>query len=312
MTTLIGAGGNVLFGGGIPKVAGGAGLAGLGMLAAGGLLVGGTAALGRAGSVGGPITGALGGTAIAAGGMMALLAAYGLPMGLAFGPAGLAIMGIAAGIGALIGMFGRGKAKRKATAIEVPFEQAAAELYDQYKQHEVDFESAVGGMQALIEQGRQSELSAGLGKWGRKGAENLTRIIEDLIAQVQNLQKQREANAAIIGGMTIPEFAVGGAIPALAGMTGRGILAVLHPGEFVMRREAVDNLGTNFLAALNRAPRFDAGGTVGIASGGGGGSWRVQMIFPSVQNPSGFAESLRRNRGMVIKIAREAQADGAL
>jgi len=270
MTTLIGAGGNVLVGGGIPKVAGGSGLAGLGLMGAGGLLMGGTAALGRAGGVGGPITGAIGGAmmGVGAAGMMAALGGTSmvgmLGAALLTTPYGWIALAAIAGIGALIGALGRGKAKRKATAIEVPFEQAAAALYDQYKQHEVDFESVVGGLQALIEQGQQAELSAGLGKWGRKGAENLTRIIEDLIQQIQNLEKQRQANAAIIGGTTVPEFAIGGPVTNWQSAIGRGgMLAILHPGEFVMRREAVENLGTNSLASLNRAPRFVEGGSVG-------------------------------------------------
>jgi len=301
MTTLVGAGGNVLVGAGIPKVAGGAGgMAALTSLATGGLLLGGAAGLSRAWTAGGPITGALAGAGIGLG--LGFLAT-----GAFFGPIGLAIAGIAAGIGALIGMFGRGKAKRKATAIEVPYEQAAAELFDQYKQHELDFESAVGGLEALIAQGQQAELSAGLGKWGRKGSENLTRIIEDLIRAVQNLEKQRQINAAIIGGITIPEFALGG--PVGFRMPGGGIFAIVHPGEFVMRRDAVDALGTNFLAALNRAPRFDVGGTVG-GQGGRFGAGSVVIGNLNIFGTAGETPHAFANR--VVATVRRAKADGAL
>jgi len=317
-------------GAGIPTVAGGASTGLLGRLA-----FGGPSAL-RGIQIGGVAPGVGGfvipGTAILAGGVgigLATLpgayrsgsiaggalggAASGAMIGFAFGGPIGAVFG--AELGALLGWIGRGKAKRKATAIEVPFEQAASDLFEQFKKHEVDFESVVGGLELLIQQGQQAELSAGLGKWGKKGAENLTKIITDLIAAVQNLQKQRETNAGGLSGMTIPEYAIGGQVLGArfqgSGL-GQGILAFLHPGEFVMRREAVDLLGTNFLAGLNRAPRFDSGGAVGGGSGGSGGSWRVQMIFPNVQNASGFAQALQRNRGALVRLIRQAEADGAL
>jgi hypothetical protein len=38
----------------------------------------------------------------------------------------------------------------------------------------------------------------------------------------------------------------------------------------------------------------------------------VQMIVPSVQNASGFAQALQRNRGALVRLIRQAEADGAL
>ncbi len=112
---------------------------------------------------------------------------------------------------------------------------------------------------------------------GRRGAENLANVIAANIAAVRDLQRQREARAAVLGGFTVPEFQVGGMVrPGLGG----GMLAILHPGGFVMRREAVQSLGADFMASLNRAPRFDSGGLVGASRN------RPGEIFTCASMPS--------------------------
>jgi hypothetical protein len=179
----------------------------------------------------------------------------------------LVLAGIGAAIGGLVGMFRRGRQKKKSAALEQGFEFAADDVLKAYELHKVDYESAISSLEGLIVSGQETLTSAGTGRWGRQGAENLTRVIQDLIARVNDLEKQRQATTTTLAGMTIPEFAVGGAVSTWQSAVGsRGILAILHPGEFVMRREAVDNLGANFLAALNRAPRFALGGPVSPSS----------------------------------------------
>jgi len=298
--------------GGIPGAAGGASSGVFGRLAFGkasleelmasglpsaGMILGGGALLGSAFGAGGPVKGAIGG------GLVGLGIAGLLGVGLFGGPIGLAIAGIAAGIGALIGAWGRGRAKEKATEIEQGVEFAANDLYAQFRNFETDYQSALAGMQALIQQGQQAELASGTGKWGQKGAENLTRVIQDEITALNNLQRQRETSANVLGGMSIPEFAVGGQVLGV----GSGVLAILHPGEFVMQRSAVDALGANFLAALNRAPRFDSGGSVGpgLAS-----PTALHIGTINVYPERGM--SRREAMNMVVTAVRDAQADGAI
>ena len=48
----------------------------------------------------------------------------------------------------------------------------------------------------------------------------------------------------------VPEFQEGGFV--LPQRTQRGILAMVHPGEFVMNRQAVDRLGVSLLDGLNQ------------------------------------------------------------
>jgi hypothetical protein len=243
-----------------------------------------------------------------------MLAAGGISYGL-FGLAGLGVLPLAIGalVGGLIGMFRRGRQKRKAAGLEQGFEFAANDLFEQFKQFKIDYESALSGMQALISQGQESLTSAGLGRWGRQGAENLTRVIQDEIRALEALQKQREARATFMAGMTIPEFAVGGQVPGLgtrgSGLGG-GILAILHPGEFVMRQQAVDALGTNFLAALNRAPRFDSGGMVPSTQHPAPSTRGIVIENLNVYPERGMSD--REAAQMVVRGLRRAERDGAL
>jgi hypothetical protein len=282
-------------------------LAGLPTMLAGMGILGG---IGLASS-GGPVRGALGG-ALAGGGIG--LGLYSL--GLLGGPWGLVAAGIGAAIGGLVGLFRRGRQKKKASGLEQGFEFAANDLFEQFKQFKIDYESALSGMQALILQGQQSLTSAGLGRWGRQGAENLTRVIQDEIRALQALEKQREARATLMAGMTIPEFAVGGSVSGFGTRGsgfGNGILAILHPGEFVMRQQAVDALGTNFLAALNRAPSSAAGGLIGAGRPSASRQINVTQNFTiNAMDGADVDRWWRANRGRMVREIRRAIGDGAL
>jgi len=307
-------------GGGIPQAVGGATQGTLGALAfhPGQFLAGlptmlaGMGILGGIGlaSSGGPVRGALGG-ALAGGGIG--LGLYSL--GLLGGPWGLVAAGIGAAIGGLVGLFRRGGQKKKASGLEQGFEFAANDLFEQFKQFKIDYESALSGMQALILQGQQSLTSAGLGRWGRQGAENLTRVIQDEIRALEALEKQREARATLMAGMTIPEFAVGGSVSGFGARglgLGGGILAILHPGEFVMRREVVDALGQNFLTQMNRAPRFDAGGAVNPSSPLSAGQQGGIHIHGDLVLYPAKDMSEREAMRMVVRGFKRAVRDGAL
>jgi hypothetical protein len=226
------------------------------------------------------------------------------------GPWGLVFAGIGAAIGGLVGLFRRGGQKRKASALEQQFEFGANDLLEQFKQFKIDYESALAGMQELIAQGQQTLTSAGLGRWGRQGAEGLTRTIQDEIRALEALQKQREARAVLMAGMTIPEFAAGG--PVGFRTADGAILGLIHPGEFVMRREAVDTLGQNFLTALNRAPRFDAGGAVSPSSPLSAGQQGGIHIHGDLVLYPAKDMSEREAMRMVVRGFNRAVRDGAL
>ena len=312
----VGMGGMALAGGGgIPSAVGGAAqgtlgqlafhpgqfLAGLPTMLAGMGILGGVSLAGG----GGPVRGALGGALVGGGIGLGLYS-----LGLLGGPWGLVFAGIGAAIGGLVGLFRRGGQKRKASALEQQFEFGANDLLEQFKQFKIDYESALAGMQELIAQGQQTLTSAGLGRWGRQGAEGLTRTIQDEIRALEALQKQREARAVLMAGMTIPEFAAGG--PVGFRTADGAILGLIHPGEFVMRREAVDTLGQNFLTALNRAPRFDAGGAVSPSSPLSAGQQGGIHIHGDLVLYPAKDMSEREAMRMVVRGFNRAVRDGAL
>lgn len=301
--------------GGIPTAVGGAttGLSGLaqqwasmgplGKMLVGAGVLGGTTLVGQGFGQGSILKGALGGAALGA--SSALMA------GLLFTPYGAIAAGIYAAVGALIGWIGKGRAKRKAAEAEEQYEFAANDLYDQYKKWKIDYDTALTGMQQLIASGREDLLHRGLGGAGQAGANNLTMVIQNEIKALDELKKKREASAQFMAGMTLPEFALGGQVPGIGfQVPGAGVLAIVHPGEFVMRREAVDALGTSFLGALNRAPRFDMGGMAGMpGSLPVGGRSVYNQTFHFHQLPG---ESMRAFANKVIVAIRNAEMDGAL
>ena len=88
-------------------------------------------------------------------------------------------------------------------------------------------------------------------------------------------------------------FQTGGPVPGI-GLSDR-VPAVLTPGEFVLRREAVQSLGRTFLEALNRGQK-SVGGTVNISV--------------SVQGGSSAAEVAEAVRQTIIDIVREEKRMG--
>jgi hypothetical protein len=220
---------------------------------------GGAALLGSAYGSGNLAEGALGGAALGLG-IDALL----YPSLAAMGPVGWAIAGVTALAGLLAAIFGRGAAKQKAASTEQTYEFAADDIFTQFKNFQIDYSSALSGMQALIQQGVAAEAASGTGSAGTRGASNLTMVIDNEIKALNDLQSQRQLNATAMGAMTVPEYAVGGQIGGLPAGFGSGArLIIAHDGEYVLRKDAVQAVGTEFLSALNQMPRFAGGGIIG-------------------------------------------------
>jgi hypothetical protein len=275
-------------------------------LAAGLGLTGGIGLLAHAG---GPLSGALGGGLAAVSGIALAGGLFGSVGGIAgmaaafSNPISAIVVGAALGIGALIGAIGRGKAKREAATAQDQYAAQAREFVKDFRSRQIDYESALNSLTALLADAEQ-RLPL-IGKPGRNAAHYLESIWPDYIRQIDELQKQRDAAAQVLGGMSLPEFSIGGAVPRLNG----GILAVLHPGEFVMRRSAVDALGTDFMAALNRAPRFDAGGSVSGRAAPAIGQRVFKQTFQIYQLPG---ESMRVFVNKVARAVKQATSDGML
>lgn len=299
-------------GSGIPRAQGGATSGIFGAAAFGGLggllsLGAGTAGLGflasalGAGSPGsGALKGALGGALVGTAVGSAFLGSLALGA-FAFGPVGAAIGAI---IGLLSGVFGRGRQKRQATAIQESIIDQAETATLEYKRFKADFESTLASLDLLRSLGFDQTRS--LGKPGRNAFDAISLYISDRKREIDAIEHERQLRGAAIGGMPLPEFAIGGPVSGL----GSGLLAVLHPGEFVMRKSAVDALGPEFFGALNRAPRFADGGPVMPASASSSGGQRVVNVTQNLYQQRGESQHAFSNR--VIYALRKASLDGAL
>ncbi len=223
--TVIGSGGQVIAGG-VTVPTGGAStsmlarlLAELPMFELAGALGGGMLAY-RGFKSGSPLEGAAGG------------ALAGFSLG---GPIGAAL---GAWVGTILGFLGRGAAKEKATSLFQQYQEQERDLYHKYQHHEVEYDSAVSGEEQIGTAGDYALTHAGLGKWGRRGAENLDSQTAMYLAAIEKIQDQRDTRTDLIGAMTVPEFSEGGFAASVLRRADGHQLAWIKPEEFVFRPEA--------------------------------------------------------------------------
>ncbi len=200
--------------------------------------------------LGGAIGGGLGGAALGF--------AFGGPLGALFGGIGGGIAGLFAGI------LGRGKKKRQASAIaDVGFAEMRR-ILDDYKKFQVEFQSALSGIDSLwagMVEGWQ-QIGGSVGRRSIRTQEPFYKQIRD---EIQRIQKIRDQRLGVIEGLPIPEFAMGGFVGQMSAIhsTQGKLLAFLHQGEAVLNARAVQRLGPSFIQQANRAPSMQSGGFVG-------------------------------------------------
>jgi len=109
--------------------------------------------------------------------------------------------------------------------------------------------------------------------------------LPDAIQYVNRVYKDGSSTSSTLGDPS-SGFRWGGPIPGYGG--GDRIRALLEPGEFVLRKEAVRSLGLGFLSSLNRSgivaagmSRFDAG-SIGVPRFASGGLVESQPIVINV------------------------------
>jgi hypothetical protein len=268
-------------GGGLTAGALTGGLGGLaGLLGLGGVTAG-LGLFGR-GISGSPVAGALGGALLGVGGAVGIGALLGAPI--AIGLAAGIIPGIIlAGIGALFGFLGRGKKKEQATAIAQQAQKAYKEIIQQFEDYQVDYESALGGVESVWQQAVSGWNQIG-GKVARRSIDSQRHWYTEALDEINRIEKVREQRLGVIGGLPIPEFALGGLVSdqlrAIRSGQGR-LLAYLHQGEAVLNARAVQALGRGFIEQANRAPSLQGGGIVG-AQAGAAGRREVNIRFGDV------------------------------
>ena len=212
---------------------------------------------------GGPVKGLFGGALLGLSAGVLSAGSFGVAFAGSFaGPIGLAI---GAGVGLILGIIGRGRAKRNAARMQQQIIDEAIKIVDQFKQHKIQFEPAIAQIEALKAQGIDSIRQARLGRAGRRAIDYISSDLDRKINKIRSIQKQREAILQTLEGFPIPEFARGGPV-GFGSRSGRpihspggGILAMLHPGEFVLKKQAVESVGLAMLEKFNRRPQAAPG-----------------------------------------------------
>jgi len=184
------------------------------------------------------------------------------------------ILGVAA-LGAAIGFgeWAKTKAakKNKRRAAELIAFQGLDQIlttFENYTRWQMDFDSALSNVQSTW-----ADMLKGWRELGRKYLKKYQglhqgkydQIIGDL-KRIEGIRQQRLFSMSLIG---VPEFETGGMVRQITAHNGR-LLAILHEGEAVLNRGAVQQLGPQVIEQINRggtsAPSFEHGGLVGGAA----------------------------------------------
>lgn len=187
-----------------------------------------------------------GGFSLGSGGGLSLGGSLGGLLGgitsFSFGAVGALIGGIAGGIASLFG-----KDKNKEHDAEVANQGFAAlrQIKDDYERHRRDFASTIDAMNRIWQQMSSAFV--------RPQSQDQRQWFDIMIAQVQQIEDQRNSRRQLLAAGPVPEFQQGGLVHGWGRRVGSGrVPAWLHEGEFVMNRQAVDRLGLSLLDGLNR------------------------------------------------------------
>ena len=168
------------------------------------------------------------------------------------GPVGA---GVGALIGGLVGLFsgGGGKQKERDTAVANQGFARLREILDDFERFRIDFATALDAAHLVWNQ-MQSQFVRS------ESIRTQRPFFDQIIRSLRATEDERNRRRQLLSLAPIPEFQSGGLV-ALAGGSrppGGGVLAMLHPGEFVMNRQAVERIGSSVLEGLNDGTTLDA------------------------------------------------------
>ena len=278
------------FGDVLARLAGGGGLSGSQLLS-GGM---GLASLGignrnrvvstLGGFVGGGLTGlALGGGVLA-----------GTALGAFAGPIGAVVGGL---VGLLAGGGGNEK-QHDAQLADQGFAQLR-QIKEDYEHYRRDYASTVDAMNRVW-----SQMA---GQFVRSESARTQRPWFDIMAeQVRQIEDERNRRRQGLSALPLPEFQQGGFVGwrQASGLSRQaGMPALLHPGEFVMNRQAVERLGVNALEGMNRGGARSQESGVSISLEPASASTLGEMLK---RNPQALEE------GLLVVLRRGGAASRAL
>lgn len=214
------------------------------------------------------------------------------------GPIGAVLGGI---VGGIVGLFSGGGGSEKRHDADIANQGFAQlrQILDDYEHFRRDFASSVDAAHSVWNQ-MQSQ-------WVRpQSAPSQWPYFAAILQSMQQTEDERNRRRQLAAAGPIPEFAEGGYVGGRAsGLSGQaGMPALLHAGEFVMNRQAVDRLGVSLLEGLNSgsAAASPAGG-VSVSLEAASAQTLGAMLK---QNPQALEE------GLLVVLRRGGTASRAL
>ena len=197
------------------------------------------------------------------------------------GPLGAVIGGLAGGIASL---FGKDKKKEHDADIANQGFAQLRQILDDYMHFRRDFASSVDAANRIW--GQMAS------QWVRPQSGPSQRVYFDAILRsIQDTENERLRRRQMQALLPVPEFESGGYVGTRDSRleTRGGVLAMLHPGEFVMTRQAVNRWGVSALEGLNRGGAA-AGSGLSVSIDPDGARWLEQN-----------AEALERGIAVVLR-----------
>jgi gas vesicle protein len=186
------------------------------------------------------------------------------------GPLGAGIGAIVGGISALFGwLFGSGKKKRARQQLSDQLREQLSKIEDECNFYKLDYSGARDQVEQLRQQFADAEQ-----KVGGSQRDWVDPWVDKTIREMNSTETERMRRAAIsfgpaqfrLGGFVSPSLAASGAIPLLPDSlhfgSGGAVPAVLHAGEYVLRPEAVSQIGRPRLDRMNAGSSGDGDGGV--------------------------------------------------
>lgn len=168
---------------------------------------------------------------------------------------------IGAAIGGLVGLFTGGDGKNKTHDANIA-NQGFAQLHqilDDYYHFRRTYVSSIDDSYKIWDQMAK--------QWVRsQSAPSQQPYFDQIINAMQQTEDERMRRQQLQSLQPLPEFAQGGTVGGGASSAGSPVLAMLHSGEFVMTRQAVERIGTSVLQGLNQGSSTSANTAAGPIS----------------------------------------------
>lgn len=205
---------------------------------------------------------------------------------------------VGAAIGGIVGLLSGGGGKNKRHDADIA-DQGFAQLrqiLDDYYSFRRDYGSAIEQAFKIWQQMESRFVR-------RQSAVSQRPYFDQIVNAIGQTEDERNRRRQILSLQPVPEFASGGYVGSAGVSPAAGMLAVVHPGEFVMTRQAVNRIGTNVLQGLNS-------GTVGTATA-------ASSISIEPASSSTLANFLKSNpqaldEGLLVVLRRGGAASRAL